>query len=528
MTWDCGSSDWKSKTEKWIYLRSFPTGELKSTQMIVTILDIDTGTSPDAYLNIKILEWERDATDPIIVYNNDMIIGEGESEIFSQKYTWKFEVLEVLTGFPTPAVNGQICFEEEVVPCSEHTTQSSCEDANCYWYDGACHRAPKPVPCSDHTTQSSCEAAGCYWYNDECHGEPEGITCAEYDTQDACIAAGCSWYDGVCHPKAGEGGAYELPLYGSVNVFGHEFENTELRCDIAAAIIRPKGLPAKLLVVGGAGTIFAVGSLLLPGSIFTTGVIMGGIYVSLKAIDDACTEATYNIFNAAYTEADHDEVVQSIIDELEESGLTVSTPEEPDPDADFTQAEIDKAATEAEEIVKNSDEEQERQEAVVNGEKTPEESDAERIAHITAETYRILYENKLTLKLPSVAMAGDIEVSGLAPLPHIDVDIMVVKKLFGFTLPIDKVIDTFTSDEDNKYSGYINLDEFGSITLRSRVKKELFGIGMLDILASDVKSDKHTIWVLTPTVLFALIVAFGLLIEKKYNYIGIFSKKRRK
>lgn len=34
-------------------------------------------------------------------------------------------------------------------------------------------RVKGAVPCDDHTNQTDCETAGCYWYGDACHSDPE-------------------------------------------------------------------------------------------------------------------------------------------------------------------------------------------------------------------------------------------------------------------------------------------------------------------------------------------------------------------
>lgn len=55
------------------------------------------------------------------------------------------------------------------VPCSSHTTQTACQNAECYWYDNSCHSSPQngngtPTNCEGYTTKTSCESADCHWY----------------------------------------------------------------------------------------------------------------------------------------------------------------------------------------------------------------------------------------------------------------------------------------------------------------------------------------------------------------------------
>lgn len=368
----------------------------------------------------------------------------------------------------------RICYEEAPIPCSTHLTTAECEAAGCYWYDGSCHSEAEPTPCISHATQAACEAAGCYWYDGSCHGTPEG--------------------------------GYELPLYGSVSALGHTFTNTKLMCDTAQAVIRPEGLLEKTLVVGGAGVIFAVGSLILPGSVTTTGVIMGGIYVVLKEIDEACTKATVEIFNAAYTEEDHDDVVQTVTGDLIAAGFTVGT----DPDDDFTPAEVDAATRQAEEKVKNSDEERQRQEDVKNGVKTPEAAEVEREAQIADAAMMILIADNFTLNIPTFVMAGEVVVSGWAPMQSQKIQIAATKKFLGFDfLATDDVLATVTSDAEYKYEATLTLDEFGIIEVYGRIPKDWWAI-----LEKDITTDKHTVFVFTWMMLIALVIIAALVYDK--------------
>ena len=369
----------------------------------------------------------------------------------------------------------RICYEEaEPTPCSTHLTTAECEAAGCFWYNGACHSEAEPTPCTDHATQAACEAAGCYWYDGSCHGTPEG--------------------------------GYELPLYGSVSALGHTFTNTKLMCDTAQAVIRPEGLLEKTLTVGGAGVIFAVGSLILPGSIATTGVIMGGVYVVLKEIDAACTKATVEIFNAAYTEEDHDDVVQTVTDDLIAAGFTVGT----DPDDDFTPEAVDAATRQAEEKVKNSDEERQRQEDVKNGVKTPEAAEVEREAQIADAAMMILIADNFTLNIPTFVMAGEVVVTGWAPMQSQKIQIAATKKFLGFDfLATDDVLATVTSDAEYKYEATLTLDEFGVIEVYGRIPKDWWAI-----LEKDITTGKHTVFVFTWMMLIALVIIAALVYDK--------------
>jgi len=65
--------------------------------------------------------------------------------------------------------------------CLQHTTQTECEAAGCYWWsNGTCHATVEPPPtCGDYTDQTTCEANGCYWWGNACHSSPESAYSVE-------------------------------------------------------------------------------------------------------------------------------------------------------------------------------------------------------------------------------------------------------------------------------------------------------------------------------------------------------------
>ena len=418
--------------------------------------------------------------------DRDEIIASGSYKEYTESdYTWRVYVNGVNKSQALASV--RICYSKNETPatCTDYETKDACEAAGCYWYDGSCHASPQggggTTPCSDHSTAAACEAAGCYWYDGSCHASPQG--------------------------GGGESGAYTLPLYGSVTVLGHKFTNNRLECELARAIIQPEELAAKTLVVGGAGVIFAVGSLILPGSVATTGVIMGGIYVALKSIDAACTEATVDIFNAAYTEEDHDDVVQTVTDKT---------------DGTFTPSQIEDATKKAEDKVKKSKEEKQRQEDVKSGKKTPEQAEQEREAQIADEATQILFADNFSLEIPAIVMAGDVNVSGLAPKQSQKIEICAKKRFFGFDwLAADDVLATTTSDSEYKYTAALTLDEFGIIDVYARIPHAWW-----DVLEKDLTTKTHTVFVVTWEFILFLIIAAALIYDKKTGKLGLLKRKR--
>lgn len=110
--------------------------------------------------------------------------------------------------------------------CEQYTTQSTCEAAGCYWYNGACHQSRPscyaltsqiecerfgcwwydgschPPYCSFVENQTACEGQDCYWWSDNtCHSIPEDIICTNITNEMSCWEAGCHWWNGSCHDE---------------------------------------------------------------------------------------------------------------------------------------------------------------------------------------------------------------------------------------------------------------------------------------------------------------------------------------
>ena len=48
------------------------------------------------------------------------------------------------------------------------------------------------------------------------------------------------------------------------------------------------------------------------------------------------------------------------------------------------------------------------------------------------------------------------------------------------------------------------------------------------ILDADIETERHTVLVVTPMILLALLAMLAMVLDKKYNFIGMFKKKRGK
>ena len=123
----------------------------------------------------------------------------------------------------------------------------------------------------------------------------------------------------------------------------------------------------------------------------------------------------------------------------------------------------------------------------------------------------VYYTDNFSLDIPTFVMAGDIVVSGWAPKQSQDIQIMAVKKYFGFDwMATDQVLTTVTSDADYNYEATLNLDEFGIIEVYSRIPKEWW-----EVLDKDIKTQKTMCFVLSWTMIFFLIIAVAIVYDKQ-------------
>ncbi len=122
----------------------------------------------------------------------------------------------------------------------------------------------------------------------------------------------------------------------------------------------------------------------------------------------------------------------------------------------------------------------------------------------------VYYTANFSLEIPTFVMAGEVQVSGTAPAANQELQIMGVKKLFGFDwLATDTELAKVTSDADYKYEATLTLDEFGIIEVYSKIPKEWWAV-----LDKDVKTTRQTVFVLTWMMLIALIIIAALVYDK--------------
>ena len=128
-------------------------------------------------------------------------------------------------------------------------------------------------------------------------------------------------------------------------------------------------------------------------------------------------------------------------------------------------------------------------------------------------------EGELSINVPSITMAGSILLGGTG-IAGKRVFIMAKRSWLGFDkLARDTELGSVIIDADNTYEIEVELDDFGIVDVYAKIKE---GPSLENWLGLDLVSPTKTIYVLTWTILIALILGIGLILEKKYNMIGIF------
>lgn len=242
------------------------------------------------------------------------------------------------------------------------------------------------------------------------------------------------------------------------------------------------------------------------GHVMKALIINPFIYVGIWWIDSACTKAY--IVRADTTIPP--EMKQTVIDEAQEAHPS-KTPDE-----------IDEAYDWAKEQAARDTRWQEFLEQYRTGAITYDQMIAGQLAVLKEYLNIRLSQTDFTLSIPTLIIAGEVNVSGTAPLQNQQLEICASKKMFGFDfLAADDVLATVTSDAEYKYEATLNLDEFGIIEVYSRIPKDWW-----DILTDDITTSKHTVFVLTWEIIIFLIVAAALVYDKKTGKLGLLKRKK--
>lgn len=293
-------------------------------------------------------------------------------------------------------------------------------------------------------------------------------------------------------------------------VDGYSFTLLDIICGANAsikAIIDGVTHRIPLVVVGGS----------LLGSAPGIGIAVGGIYAAVQMVGTAC---------------------DAILLDLAEGGLTPEMQEANETKAQEEYTNPDGTTPTPDSITKADDEAEQRTANWLNTEYT------EKVRQLTAKEIsktvfnawlqqavydlklvilaRMFYTDNFSLDIPTLVMAGEVEVSGTAPQPNQQLEIVAVKKFFGFDyLAADDVLATVTSDAEYKYNAVLELDEFGIIEVYARIPKDWWAV-----LEEDITTPKHTVFVLTWEIIIFLIVAAALVYDKKTGKLGLLKRKR--
>lgn len=280
---------------------------------------------------------------------------------------------------------------------------------------------------------------------------------------------------------------------------GHSFKLLDIVCGTNASIKATiDGVTSRIPLVAVAGV--------LVGSMPTVGIAVGGLFVAVKMVGTACdTILVEGLARGGLTPDDQQANENRAQEEYIYPDGTKPTPEG-----------VKEADDKAEENIANwlNDEYVEMVRRLTAGEITRaafaswlQEEVYQNKLVILEETY---YVANFSLKIPTFVMAGEVQVSGTAPQANQDLQIMGVKKLFGFDwLATDTELAKVTSDADYKYEATLTLDEFGIIEVYSRIPKEWW-----QVLDKDVTTPRHTVFVMTWAMLLFLIIAAALIYDK--------------
>lgn len=287
----------------------------------------------------------------------------------------------------------------------------------------------------------------------------------------------------------------------TTNIDGHSFKLLDIVCGTNASIKATiDGVTSRIPLLGRIGGVSA-----LFGVAPTVGMAVGGIYVAVQMVGTACDAILLDLAKGGLTPQQQQENEQRAGNEYANPDGTKPTP-----------AEIQKADDIAEERITDW--------LNVDYVEKVRQLTAKEITEyafniwLQEETYKLkivileetFYTENFSLKIPTFVMAGEIKVSGTAPQPNQELQIMAVKKFFGFDyLAADTELATVTAGADYKYEAILNLDEFGIIEVYARIPKEWWAI-----LDKDIETPHYTVFVLTWTVLIFLVLAAALIYDK--------------
>jgi len=292
----------------------------------------------------------------------------------------------------------------------------------------------------------------------------------------------------ICYDETVEEG---MEVGDTRTVDGTNFTLTKIICEPVQQITaRVEGV-SKIIALGAIAT-------------FPTGLYLGGLFIALKAVNAACDRAIIESAGGGLTPEDVTE-----IDTLLEADYTRPDGTKPTPGEihDVKMRVIDGFDYTDPTFV-------EKVEELLAGTISKDEFEAwlkqYTLDKTKIEMDTVYYSDNFSLEIPTFVMAGEIHITGTAPAANQDIQIMGVKKLFGFDwLASDTELAKVTSDADYKYEATLTLEEFGIIEVYSKIPKDWWLV-----LDKDVMTTRHTVFVLTWMMLIALVIIAALVYDK--------------
>ena len=317
----------------------------------------------------------------------------------------------------------------------------------------------------------------------------------------------------ICYiPSEAPPDADVIKVGDTASVDGHTFQLLELVCGTNARIVaRVDG------VLHSSKAVIVAGSLLVQFPI--VGLTVGGMYAGVKTLGGVCSLTLDSMATGGLTKQDQKDNEERAQQEYIYPDGTAPTPEQ-------TEAADDEAEERTASWL-NSDYVEKVRQLTAGEIARPEFT-----KWLKDTTYNLklvileeeFYRGNFSLNIPSIVMAGDVDITGTAPQANQAVKIMAVKKLFGFDWAAkDTELDRATSGIDREYYTTVSLDEFGVVEVYGSIPKDWWAI-----LDADIETERHTVLVVTPMILLALLAMLAMVLDKKYNFIGMFKKKRGK
>jgi hypothetical protein len=274
-------------------------------------------------------------------------------------------------------------------------------------------------------------------------------------------------------------------------VDGTTFTITKIICEPVQQITaRVEGIPKTIAI--GAFTVFPAAPYL------------GGLFIALKAVNAACDRAIIEAAGGGLTQEDITE-----IDELIETDYTRPDGTKPTPEEihDVKMRVIDGFDYTDPAFVAKVEE-------LLEGTISKDEFETwlkqYTVGKTEIELDTVHYSANFSLDIPTFVMAGEVQVSGIAPAANQELQIMGVKKLFGFDfLATDAELAKVASDANYAYEAILTLEEFGIIEVYSKIPKDWW-----QVLDKDVTTTRHTVFVLTWMMLIALVIIAALVYDK--------------